>query len=44
MDELDYSCLHQMIKQSQQSMDVILEGASSEWMLEAIRHMKQLDA
>ncbi|MEW9122486.1 MAG: sugar phosphate isomerase/epimerase [Thermotaleaceae bacterium] len=44
LGELDYSCLHQMIKQSQQSMDVILEGASSEWMVEAIRHMKQIDA
>ncbi|WP_083760900.1 TIM barrel protein [Alkaliphilus metalliredigens] len=41
--ELDYGYLHQMIKQSHQSMDVMLEGVSPELMLSAIGNMKQLD-
>lgn len=41
--KLDYDYLHQVIKQSQQPMDVILEGVSSELMLSAIQIMKGID-
>ncbi|SCY21142.1 sugar phosphate isomerase/epimerase family protein [Alkaliphilus peptidifermentans] len=41
--ELDYGYLHQMIKKSQQAIDVMLEGVSPELTLSAIRNMKQLD-